>query len=437
MKTLEIVIIIAVIVLVLFLLLSQIKKNKRSIIFPNEKLKSVLPNDSVTANIKTVYTELTTSINNLLKIMGNIKIPSDQVQGTLDNLNLKDIVSGNGEQNITNSLPPLKYEYKNLILNGFTKTLKFSGTQLKVDDISDNSQTLTLYMTAKASQLQCLMEVYAHMSYGGAEVNGNCSNSPIIFSNVVCKLEIQVKLTNCDKFFSNISSIILSNMDITFEKAQIYCDVALNLFNLFNFQLNNLNITQYLLNTINSNIPRIKNALAPLFNSQFKNINIPSLPCFNLGTGCLPGIDIKPNNSYRPTSLKDITWDECVDLCNKVSNCNYSYFNFGQSVDKRGTCVFYETKSKDLVAGGDYYDKKKNTIVKRQIPFPVKQSQIPGTTDEFGNIECGQVCKSNEECRGFTFQNGLCSMYRDADLQNFTVDLSKCERNVNNPNLFK
>jgi hypothetical protein len=428
-------IIILLIIIFLIIIFLSLKKKKKSITFLPFRLNDGKSNND---NIKTVYTELTTTINNLLKFMGDIDILSGSIAGSLNKLNLKDIVSGSGEQNITSVLPPIKYTFKNLILYDFANNLKFSGTQLKVDDITNNSQTLTLYLVAKAKILQCRLTTEASMDFLGSTVRGDCTGTPINFNNVVCNMEIQFKLTNCDKLLSNISDLILSKMDITFEKVDIICDLVLDLFNIVKFPLTRLNISDYLKKTIRDNIPRVKDALAPLFNSQFRNINIPSIPCFNLGNGCLPGIDVKAKGTYTPSSLRNITWNECKNLCEQIPKCNYAAFNYGVSDDNvRGTCIFVDKKSTDVASGGDYYDKKKNIIVKKRAPFPVATSSIPNSTNSFGNEECGNICKANEGCSGFSFENGLCTMYRGADLQNFSLDLNKCQRNIIQPNLFQ
>lgn len=423
----------SIILFVLYLILKKTSKNtNKSLIFKST--------DPLPSNINTIYTKLTTLINTLLETLGKTEISSGGIEGTLNLLNLKNIVSGTGQQNVSSLLPLLHYEYKDLILLNFAKNLNFSGTKLIVNPIINDRQILTLNLTAKAKELLCGMSIFAHMAFLGSTIQGDCDRTFVKFHNVVCNIEIQIVLTNCDKLISTISDLILTKLELTFSKVDIECELTLNLFDVIPYRLADIDLTKYLQDTIKNNLYRVKDALAPIFNSQFKGLNLPSLPCINLRDGCFPGIDINSKDIVSTSTLDDITWNECKDICDQNKDCNYSYFNYGadQGDNKRGLCVFLTTKyTTDAISRGRYYDKQKNVIINNKIPVPIKQPGIKIQNKEFGNIECQQVCKSNNLCKGFSFENGICSMYQNSDIQNFTLDLSKCQRNINNFNTFK
>ena len=271
-------------------------------------------------------------------------------------------------------------------------------------------------------------------------IEGTCDNTPIIFNDVICNIEIIFKLTSCDNLFATISDLILDKMEIVFGSVNIYCDIALQFLGQTIFSLSNLDIGSNLSSIIRSKTPDIKKALAPLFNNQFKNINIPSLPCIRLSSGCLLGVDIKGKDLYREPILKNLTWNECVDLCNNTANCNYIYHSVGNGNggNNRGICNFYNIIGTIYTStSGSYYNKNTKEI-KRGIPLlGQKTALFEGKTNEFNNLECSNICRSNPDCVGFTFENNICSLYKTAGNQNVTLRLDQCERNIKTPTLFQ
>jgi hypothetical protein len=427
------ILIILAIIIVLAIILFFIFRKKNNLLSspPNEEQPS--------QQVKTLYTELTRSFNNLLEYVGDIDISTGGISGNLNNLNLNNIVSGSGIQRVDIGIDTLNinYNFKDLILLNFAKSLKFTGTQIRINEVKNNSQLITLYLQAKAKQLNCKISAHAQTKPIGSAtiIEGNCNNTPVVFNDVICNLQVNFILTNCDNLLSTVSSIILDVMDISFNSVNIRCDVSLKFLNIFNFPLANLDIGDLLLSTIKSNIFRIKDALAPLFNSQFKNINIPSLPCIRLYPGCLLGINVQPKHVYASSDIENLTWPECKDLCDNNPKCNY-VFHSGTE-DQRGQCVFYNTIGPVHTGPvrGFYYNKNTKEI-KQGIPYPGKLVLVDWKTKEFDNLECANICKSNNSCIGFAFENNFCSLYDNAGLQNVTLKLSDCQRSVKTPDLF-
>lgn len=434
MELIHLIILIVVFIVIFTIIVILLSKNRKL----NVKGINIQTNNEA-EQIQTIHTELVNAFNLILNNISNVSINSGGITGTLDNLQLNDVISGTGTQDLT--VLDLNYDYKNLVLLNFTKDLKFTNTHIKINDINPNGdQIITLYATANAKQLQCKITAHAYIDLIKigvfSRLEGDCTNIPIRFNDVVCNIEINFKLSGCGSS-PRLSDMTLERMDISFASVNIYCDLVFKYLNIIDFPITRLNISSYLLDTIRRNMYRIKNALAPLFNREFKNINIPLLFCIQLNPGCILGIDIKPQKSLSLGGFDNITWNECVSLCNSMADCNYVYHNVGPG-DNRGKCLFFNTIGPRIeeAVRGYYYDKKTGEI-KRGIPLSYKTAVYHGKTTEFNGDECYRICKSEKYCYGMTYENGICSFYGDPiDNQNVTLDLSKCQRNMLDPNSF-
>ena len=146
MKSIILLIIVVLIILVsLYYLLFKSNKLRKQL-----SLKANEINDG--QQIKTIYTELTKGINTLLMYIKDIEINSGGISGTINDLHLNNIVSGDGIQKVGGILD-VSYHFKNLVLMNFTNDLKFTGTQIVIDDVNNNSQQIRLYLTARAQKL--------------------------------------------------------------------------------------------------------------------------------------------------------------------------------------------------------------------------------------------------------------------------------------------
>lgn len=430
---------VATIIIVIIIIVLSILKPKIKYYPLSARSKYLVQKNSDDASkIKTIHTELTNAFNLIINNISNVPINSGGITGTLDNLHLNDVISGSGTQNIIGILE-LNYNYKNLILLDFTKNLKFTNTHIKINNINSNGeQIITFYATAKAKQLQCKMTSHAYIDLKkigvASTLEGDCTNIPIKFNNVTCNIEINFKIVNCNTS-TKLSEATFEKMDILFDSVNIYCDLIFKYLNIIDFPITKLDISSYLLDTIKKNMYKIKNALAPIFNKEFSNINIP-LFCIKLNPECLLGVDIKPKQNLSVFGLDDITWKECTDLCNNMSDCNYIYHNLGPS-NNLGKCLFYNTIGPiSEYAGGSYYNKKTKEI-KRGIPLTFKSAIYHGKTNTLNNSECYRICSKEKNCAGMSYENGICSFYGlPIDNQNVTLDFSKCERSLIDPNSF-
>lgn len=424
---------------VLYLLFHKPKKSKKtSFNIENHKVLTGDNTDNLSKNINSIYIKLTDEFNKILKDLGNTPINTSGISGTLNNLELNKIVSGSGKQDIGIG-EPILYEYSDLVLLNFADNLKFSGTKIIVDPIKNgNEQLITLYLVAKAKQLQCKITADAHINIAGSSISGKCFYKPVIFNDVVCNIEIQFRFTQCDQILkNNLKEIKLSKLDIDFSNMELQCFLILHILDFYPFPLDNLNIGDYLKSTLKNNLYRVKDALSPIFNEQFKNINLP-FPCINLYDGCLPGINIIPKDKFTSTGLKDITWDECKNICDEFPDCKYAYSVAGNGL---GSCLWSKSVKSYLPSPlGRIYNKDTKEIIKGKIPYDASWMKFEGQTSNLNNSECNRVCKNEEKCVGYTYEGPLgnkkCTLYWTADLQHFDLDFNKCERNIKSSNVF-
>lgn len=400
--------------------------------------------------IKTLWQAIIPSLNEWIQASKNITIPGgDSVSGTFDDMDLKDSVSGSGNQSVDVRVGTLyiDYNYRLKRILGLASGLKLDSTAIRIEPISNSkNQVITIFLTSKIPSLKGIVDLnvpQVSLNSVGLGVNAKCENSTLTLYNISIIGKLKITIIDCSK----IENIQLGKLDINFERLEIDCDAKFDILPGLGFDI--VNLGKYIADPIRNALPKLTGVLNNLLRTFNPKIFIPCIYIPPAEDTCLLGVDISSKNKLRTPFINGVDWNTCKKLCLDTQDCKYSFLSGGVS-EPVGNCILFKNITKETNISGDYWNRATDTIVKGKIPgigegIALWPGQVSGLTAK----ECAQTCVASRDlgqlfrgCSAYRYSldpsalKSNCELYSDATPQRLTLDLGKCTRNIFDPYTF-